>query len=132
MQQAELLCDQIFMIHDGRKVLDGTMAQIRSRYDSRTLLLEPAGGDPAALAGLPGVRAVRADNGTVEVALDDGVEPHRAIAAIAGAIPVTRIELRRPTLEDVFVQIVSGGAADEAALREAVRETSALDARGAA
>src|SRR5206468_3164444 len=45
MAQAEALCDHIVMIHDGDKVLDATLGEIRSRFDPRSLLFEPL--DPA-------------------------------------------------------------------------------------
>ena len=42
---------------------------------------------------------------------------------IVEALPVTRIELRRPTLEDVFIEIVQGAEGiDESRLRAELRE----------
>src|SRR5207245_3976772 len=54
MSVAEKMCDFIFMIYKGRKVLDGTIASIQATYGQDTLrvrLDEGAG----ALADLPGV-----------------------------------------------------------------------------
>ncbi|MFQ5719310.1 MAG: ABC transporter ATP-binding protein, partial [Acidobacteriota bacterium] len=41
MFQAEQLCNRVVMIDQGTKVLDASMADIRARYDPRTVLLEP-------------------------------------------------------------------------------------------
>jgi len=72
------------------------------------------------------VRAVRRDGAEWEVALDERAEPSRVIQALASAIAPSRIEVRRPTLEDVFISIVSGRASlagdDSARLRAALRE----------
>lgn len=129
MIQAEQLCDQIFMIHDGRKVLDATMDQIRARFDPRTVLLEPANGklDLASLQLVRGVRAVRQVDGSIEVSLNEGVEPTDAVRDLAAAVPLLRIELRRPTLEDVFVQIVQGSNSDVEALRATLRDEGEIE-----
>jgi len=128
MIHAEQLCDQVVMIHQGNKVLDQTMGGIRAAYDPRTVVFEPL--DPAAdggrLAGLPGVREVRRDGIEWELALDDGAAPSAVIQSVAAAMAPSRLEVRRPTLEDVFISIVSGAAAlagdDQARLRAALRD----------
>src|SRR5262249_25365335 len=60
-------------------------------------------------------------------------------AVMRGAVatlPAARVEIRRPTLEDVFVEIVTGGtptgAAGHAALRASLREPQHQDAPPAA
>ncbi len=131
MVHAEQLCDHVVMIHRGDKVLDEGMAGVRARFDPRSLLFEPL--DPAAdvsrLSALPGVEGVRRDGACWEIGLAEGTDPASAIRAVASAIAPARVEIRRPTLEDVFVSIVSGsGKADEgerARLREAVRDQAA-------
>ncbi len=127
MQQAEQLCDQVVMIHRGRKVLDSRVAEIRRRYDPHTLLVETAQGGPGidSIGRLAGVRGVRALDGLIEVDLDGRLPAHAVIASIAAACPVERIELRRPSLEDVFVSIVHDSAdGDREDLRHAVRDAA--------
>lgn len=130
MVHAEQLCDNVVMIHRGAKVLDETMAGIRTRFDPRSLIFEPLDprADVAALATLPGVHAVRRDGTAWEIALGDGTDPGAAIGAVASRLPAARIEIRRPTLEDVFVDIVSAGEGEEEErrrLRAAVRDENA-------
>ena len=62
MYEAEQLCDRVFMIHRGVKVLDDTLDGIRARFDPKTIVVEPANGgagDPvsveASLRSLAGV-----------------------------------------------------------------------------
>ncbi len=120
MHQAEQLCDHVVMIHDGDKVLDDSLARIRARHDPRLILLEPAGeardADAATtrLAGVAGVAGVEHTDGVYRVRIEDGVEPAAAMRELIGAVPPARIELHRPTLEDVFVDIVetSGAGGD--------------------
>jgi ABC-2 type transport system ATP-binding protein len=126
MHQAEQICDHIVMIHGGQKVLDETLHGVRVKFDPRTILFEPLDprADVAQLRGLPGVTGVRQKNGAYEIELADGLQPADALARCAGCLPASRVALNRPTLEDVFVRIVTGGAVDEDAerLRASLRE----------
>ena len=56
MGAAERMCDRIFMIFKGNKVLDGTLDEIQARYGQDTVRVRTAAG-PAALAGMPEVEA---------------------------------------------------------------------------
>jgi ABC-type uncharacterized transport system ATPase subunit len=104
------------MINRGRKVLDDPVSSIQRRYDTRAVRLEPL--DPAAdiarVRALPEVDSCAASEGGYDVALHTGADVAGAIARIAAAIPVARIEVKRPRLEDVFVQIVAEGGTEAA------------------
>jgi ABC-2 type transport system ATP-binding protein len=111
MAHAEELCQQIVMIHKGRKVLDEPMAGLRRQYDTSTIRLEPL--DPSAdlmsLRSLPGVERVRLTDEGCEIGLTAGTEPGAAIRSVVSAVAPARIELARVRLEDVFIRLVSGG-----------------------
>jgi ABC-2 type transport system ATP-binding protein len=133
MHQAEQLCDHIVMIDNGRKVLDSSLASIRADYDPRTILFEPldAHADPAPLHGVDGVEEVRRSNGAFEIALVDGLEPSSTMSRLVSAMPAARVELNRPTLEDVFIQIVTEGESplsdDVAKLRASLRDDATVE-----
>ena len=126
MVHAELLCDHVVMVHRGVKVIDDTIAGIRARAVARSLIFEPLdpNADVSALASVPGVQDARRDGATWELSLMAGTDTATAIRAVAAAVAPARIELRRPTLEDVFVDIVTGDTAggEAATLRAAVRD----------
>jgi ABC-2 type transport system ATP-binding protein len=131
MFQAEQLCDRILMIHDGRKVLDESLSSIRAKYDPRIVvveLLDPKT-DVSRLRSVPGIQDVTKSERAYEAHLGQGTAVADAMRDIAAAVPVTRIELRRPTLEDVFIQIVTesrGGSVEEThSLRTTVRDEPA-------
>lgn len=126
MTHAEQLCDHVVMIHRGEKVLDQSLRSIRSTFDPRQIVFEPL--DPGAnvhvLRSVPGVRNLAQKGTAWELALAEGASAAAIIPTIVAAITPTRIEVRRPTLEDVFVRIVSGetpDAGDDAGLRTALR-----------
>jgi ABC-2 type transport system ATP-binding protein len=126
MALAEQLCDHVVMIHRGDKVLDDEIRAIKSRYDPRNLVFEPldAAADVSALARIEGVALVRKDGSAWDITLAPAASPALVIQRVTAAIAPARVELRRPSLEDVFINIVSAASAgaDDATLRAAVRD----------
>ena len=115
MAHAEELCEQIVMIHQGRKVLDEPMAGLRRQFDRRRIRFEPldARADLVSLGALPGVERVRLTDEGCEIGLAANTDPAAAIRAIAAQVPPARIELARIRLEDVFIRIVGAEMASE-------------------
>ncbi|MFZ1946952.1 MAG: ATP-binding cassette domain-containing protein [bacterium] len=114
MNVAEMMCDFIFMIFRGNKVLDGTLAEIQDRYGRDTLRLSCEGGG-AALEGIAGVEKVNDFGRVQEVRIGRGRDPHEVLAAVMAATRVMSFELTKPSLHDIFVRI-AGPEAEEAAL----------------
>jgi ABC-2 type transport system ATP-binding protein len=127
MIQAQEICDHVVMIHNGQKVLDDPVRAIRDRYAPNAVWFEPMatgdGFDPSVVETLPEVAGVELIDGSHRATVADQADPARAVAAVAGAAPMSRVELHRPTLEDIFIDIVQGsGSADDAeSLRAALR-----------
>jgi len=120
MVQAEQLCDHIVMIARGKKVLDDSLAGIRTRFDAGAVLFEPAGSsfDVESLRGLSLIETIRPakdaspGHALYEVKLAGGTNATDAIAAITASTPTSRIEVSRPTLEDVFIELVGEAEAE--------------------
>jgi ABC-2 type transport system ATP-binding protein len=128
MVHAEQLCDHVVMIHKGKKVLDETIAGIRAQFDPRSILFEPM--DPDAdlrpLEVISGVAAVRREGAAWDLMLEERADPGAVIRAVTAALTPARIEVRRPTLEDVFIAIVEDTASvagdERTRLRAALRD----------
>ena len=118
MFEAEQLCDRLFMIHKGNKVLDNTLEDVWARYDPSLLDVEPAMPlahvDVTPLRSIPGVMNVVVGARSIELKLQSVDRAQAAMTQVAQTIAVRRLELRRPSLEDIFIQLVGG---NEAALR---------------
>ena len=71
-------------------------------------------GVSAALAALDCVAAVQWSEGHYRIDLQDGAQLPEAVQAVAARIAPSRLELVRPTLEDIFIDIVTPGALQEA------------------
>jgi ABC-2 type transport system ATP-binding protein len=116
LHQAEQVCDRIFLINRGVKLLDASLDEIRRRYDPRTILAEPLEGD-LAIDRIEGVRGVhRLDGSTArEVELDEGTDPQQVMRRIMDTQPVRSVALRRLSLDEVFVRLVMQAEGDDAA-----------------
>jgi ABC-2 type transport system ATP-binding protein len=108
MAHAEELCDHIVMLNRGRKVLDETLGSIRRRQNPRVIRFEPFAmdADTGVLRSVPGVTSITRDGEAFRIDLAGGVDPCAVLSAIAQAVPASRIELQRPSLEDVFLELV--------------------------
>jgi ABC-2 type transport system ATP-binding protein len=104
MGVAEQMCDFLFMIYKGKKVLDGTLEAIQEAYGSDTVRVRLEG-DGTNLDGLPGVAAVRDLGRLQEFRLERGADPQRLLAALMQRGRVLHFELARPSLHDIFVRI---------------------------
>ena len=110
MEQAEQICDFIFLINKGRKVIDGPLAEVRRSADQAIRI--DYDGDGAVLAGLPGVRRINDAGKTVELFLEPGRDPQDLLERLVGRLRIRRFDLREPSLHEVFVRAV-GGKSDE-------------------
>jgi ABC-2 type transport system ATP-binding protein len=102
MSAAEEMCDYVFMIYRGNKVLDGTLDSIRTRYGSDTIRLRVQGGVEA-LRGIPGVEVTRDFGQHLE--LRNTGDPQALLQAIAARARVELFEVTTPSLHDIFVRI---------------------------
>ncbi len=106
MDQAERLCERVVMIKQARKVLDGTLAEIKREAwlaGRRQVLLAIEGGD-GVLRDRSLIETIE-DRGThVAISLRSGVEPQQLLEAAvrAGAI-ISRFEVSEPSLHEIFV-----------------------------
>jgi ABC-2 type transport system ATP-binding protein len=111
MGVAEKMCDTIFMIFRGKKVLDGTLEQIQDAYGEDTLRVR-LDGDRASLDGLPGVVEVADFGRYYELRLDRDADPQAVLASLMERGEVRLFELSRPSLHDIFVRIAGPSAAE--------------------
>jgi ABC-2 type transport system ATP-binding protein len=112
MNVAERMCDFIFMIFRGRKVLDGTLAAIQDEYGSDTLRIR-ADGDASSLKGLEGVEKITDFGRMQELRLRPDADPQRIVGEIMSRTPVTSFEVSKPTLYEIFLRIAGQDAREK-------------------
>ena len=117
MDMAERLCDTIFMIYQGRKVLDGTMDEIQDTYPANRVRIRFS--DPAAtVPNHPEISNVRSHGRFFDFNISAPELAQNVLTDILQHEPVNYFDVRRPSLHEIFVQI-AGPQADEELASEA-------------
>ena len=103
MNEVEELCDRIFMINEGRGVLHGELAEIKSRYRANSVLLEYEGNP----GDIDGIIRRQEDDGYLELFLDDKTTPRQVLQQLLEKkVTINRFEVATPSLNEIFLQVV--------------------------
>jgi len=106
MNEVEVLCDRILMINEGRTVLYGELAEIKSRYRNNSVFLEFDG----VLGEIEGVLGKKDHGEYVELFLDGETPPQKILEQLAShGVSVNRFEVSTPSLNEIFLQVVEKG-----------------------
>lgn len=109
MSMAEKMCDFICMIHQGKKVLDGTLESIQSNFGEDTIRLR-CGLNLDQVATIPGLQIVR-DLGRYQEVRYSG-NPQFLLQILARDRTVELFEVAKPSLHDIFVRIAGAPSHD--------------------
>jgi ABC-2 type transport system ATP-binding protein len=133
LTDVERICDRIAILDHGRLVTEAPIDELLGRHARPILELDPEPGQEAAVDGLvailraaPWARDVRIDHGIVRVVLSDAERATAEVLplVVGAGVRLARFERVRPTLEDVFLQLVGNGPAEPSG------EPSAMPAAG--
>jgi ABC-2 type transport system ATP-binding protein len=105
MNLAERLCDRIVLINRGRKLIEGTLNEVRGRFATRYVMLD-GDGDLQPLLHLPGVTEVQVTDSHARLELRDGTDPNTVLRAALQTARILRFEIQRPDLQEIFVKLV--------------------------
>jgi daunorubicin resistance ABC transporter ATP-binding subunit len=121
LEEADRLAQQIALVDHGRIAAQGTPAELKATVGGNVLSVRVA--DPA---DIPDASAVLADigadaqprvdtaDGEIRVAVADPAATAEAIRRLdARGLPITAVELQRPSLDDVFLALTGRPAGDE-------------------
>ncbi|PWU58710.1 ABC transporter ATP-binding protein [Micromonospora globispora] len=104
LDEADAYADRIVLVRQGRVVADGTTAEIKNLAAGRVVRATLPGADQAALAALPGVRAVEVRGDGVLVRTDDSDAVARHLLTSTAARDV---EITSRNLEDAFLALTT-------------------------
>jgi ABC-2 type transport system ATP-binding protein len=123
MDQAEKLCDSVVLINHGKKVLDGTLEEVKSGAVAEDAILIEYDGPGDRIKTHPMVQRANDFGKYVEVYLRPGVDAQEFLKVLADLVRVRRFEIRHPTLNEIFIRMVGRDrAAPEAAGSHAPQE----------
>ena len=105
MEQAEQLCRELIMIHQGSVQLSGTVAQVRAAEGRNAAHIRYQLKPGRDLQGLPGVSAVTDHGNEAELTLGAATDANGLLAALLERAEITRFEVREPSLHEIFKRI---------------------------
>lgn len=108
METAERLCHDIILINKGRKVLGGSLREVKESYGENLIALRAQGGDEV-LADASLVTRIVELADYREVHLADKADAQLLLKRMieSGAV-ITRFEQIEPSLNDIFIEQVGG------------------------
>jgi ABC-2 type transport system ATP-binding protein len=119
MEQAEKICDHVVIIARGKKLVDGSLADIKRTHGGRHVLVgfDGASGDAARI--FADRRLVAKSDGTAQFAeleLTPNADAQEILKALVGSgARLSRFELAEPSLNKIFIDLVSPEAATASA-----------------
>jgi ABC-2 type transport system ATP-binding protein len=122
LADVERICDRVAILDRGRLVTEGPLADLLEAHARPIFKLVPAPGQGAAVATLAErlrtaawAGAVDVAAGTIRVTVSDAAAAAREILplVVASGVVLASYEQARPTLEDVFLELVGPAAPDE-------------------
>jgi ABC-2 type transport system ATP-binding protein len=110
LEEADQLCDRIAVIDHGKIIALGTPQELKDSVGGDTLEVSVAPGAAdltPLLHGLPGVHSVARAGDTYRVKCSNGesLVPRAVIAAEQAGIPIKGAIVRKPTLDEVFLEL---------------------------
>jgi len=106
MEQVEEICDHIVLVNQGKKILDGTVPEIKQQYKENLFRI--------GLSRIPDVinnpmfSIVKRDNNKLTVKINEGSSNHVLQHFIGEDITVEAFNEVLPSLNEVFIRLVEG------------------------
>lgn len=111
METAERLCDDIILINKSRRVLGGTLREVKEGFGRNRIALRATGGDDV-LGDRSIITSVTTHADERELCLADGADLQKLLRRlIDGGAQITKFEQIEPRLNDIFIDQVGGADA---------------------
>ncbi|GGK57711.1 ABC transporter ATP-binding protein [Rufibacter glacialis] len=108
MESVEQMCDDIAMIHNSQKVLEGSLKEVKSRYRTQTFHVEGTG---KLLVMSPDFKVLtqtqHGDRFEAEVQLEPEVGPSQLLRYLTERVEVHGFLEKLPSIHDIFIQTVN-------------------------
>ena len=101
MDQVERTCDRILMINRGKRVLYGSLDEIKGNY-KESLVVEYEGD----LERVEGVKKIDDYGKYAELSLEEDTDQQEVLKRLIEIVGVRRFEMKAPSLNEIFIEVV--------------------------
>lgn len=111
MESVEELCDNIALIHRSKKILDGSVDEIKSSYRNNTYWVEYEGSyDPANAKSIFEVLQTEQvkEKTLIKIQLQKDQTANQVLATLLPHVAISRLDEVIPTMNDIFIEKVKG------------------------
>ena len=108
LEQVEEICDQIALVNRGKKILDGTVTDVRSQYKENLFLVETAAAASLPSEALP-FTLVNQSGNKLYLQLGEGQSRNQALRFLLDQqLDIVSFKEMLPSLNDIFIKLVEG------------------------
>ena len=113
MEQAQALCDRILMLNKGKRVLYGTVDEIRREHGTNSLVVELAEkSNLDVIRQIPGIKKVTEHEKSIEIFPEEGINIQIFLEELVRKAEILRFERAIPSLNEIFIEIVEKAACE--------------------
>jgi ABC-2 type transport system ATP-binding protein len=107
MEVAEKICDDICLINRSRKILEGSIRDVKRSFGRNAVALRVVGGE-AVLADRELVSTIEHNSDSTEALLAEGADAQQLLTRLISAgARIERFEMIEPSLHDIFIEKVT-------------------------
>src|SRR5262252_8749709 len=112
LEQAEKLCDEITLMARSKKILEGSMKELKRRY-AQDLLRIAMDASLEEVRTLPGVATAKAVDGTFVVGLVPGTDRREFLRRTLDRFRIDAFSQKEPELEEIYIDAVRSAGIEE-------------------
>ncbi|HRI05224.1 MAG TPA: ATP-binding cassette domain-containing protein [Pyrinomonadaceae bacterium] len=110
METAERLCNDILLINKSKKVISGSLREVKASYGKNLIALRAVGGE-AVLADRSLVAKAIEHSDEIEIELAENADPQVLLKKlIESGANISKFEKVEPSLNDIFIDQIGGAA----------------------
>ncbi|HOG73919.1 MAG TPA: ATP-binding cassette domain-containing protein [Methanofastidiosum sp.] len=106
MNEAERLCDHIFLINKGKKLIDSPISEVKKKYSKNFVTVEFKNKVPD-LKGISIIKNVYYEGNKVEIELIKNADSNKLLELLLEKEDIKKYEISESSLESIFVEVVT-------------------------
>jgi ABC-2 type transport system ATP-binding protein len=108
LNKAEKVCDEVLFLENGNRVLKGNLESIREKFKLYIIGVE-SDGNLRLLKNIQGIKKCYFEKQHAKLFVDEKIQAGEVLQEIIGKVNISRVEVNRPTLEDIYSEVIKNG-----------------------